>query len=75
MFKIESFIAALNDELVLRKYDGAAEKNKGKQECFFHVDNVFTSFSDLVQSTVSITNMLIIFQKRNHSAVLKYAIP
>ena len=73
MFKVKSFAIALNDKLILCKYDGTAEKNKGKQEILFHVDNVFTSVSELLEGSVSFTNMLIISQKMNHSVVLKFA--
>ena len=73
MVYVKPFIAALNDELILREYDGAAEKNEGKKEILFHVDNVFTSVSELLQGSVSFTNMLIISQKMNHSVVLKFA--
>jgi hypothetical protein len=33
--------------VILCKYDGTAEKNDGKQEILFHVDNVFTSVSTI----------------------------
>jgi hypothetical protein len=71
MFQVKALATVLNDELILGKCDGAAKKDKGKKEVLFHVDNVFTSVSELLR--VSFTNMLIIFQKQNHSAVLKCA--
>lgn len=73
MVDVKTFTAALNYELVLRKGEGTAKEYKGKKEILFHVDNVFTGFLNC--SRVSFTNMLIIFQKQNHSAVLKCVVP
>ena len=74
MVYVKPFIAALNDELILREYDGAAEKNEGKKEILFHVDNVFTSVSELLQGTVSFYKYAIYFSKRESFRCFKIRI-